>query len=44
VRLVMRQEVWRGEEVIFRAEVTAVCVTTDGIPTRLPAGLRRRVN
>ncbi|SMX40225.1 tol-pal system-associated acyl-CoA thioesterase [Maliponia aquimaris] len=44
VRLVMTQEVMRGEEVIFRAEVTAVCVTKDGHPARLPAELRQRVH
>lgn len=44
VRLVMSQEVVRGEEVIFRAEVTAVCVTRDGHPARLPARLRQRVH
>ncbi|MBP0482606.1 tol-pal system-associated acyl-CoA thioesterase [Sagittula sp. M10.9X] len=44
VRLIMAQEVLRGEEVVFRAEVTAVCATLDGHPTRLPAALRRRVH
>lgn len=44
VRLVMTQEVRRGEEPIFRAEVTAVCATRDGQPARLPAVLRRRVH
>ena len=44
VRLVMSQEVVRGEVVIFRAEVTAVCLTRDGHPARLPARLRQRVH
>ncbi|MFZ7092274.1 tol-pal system-associated acyl-CoA thioesterase [Primorskyibacter sp. 2E233] len=44
VRLVMTQEVLRGEEVLFRAEVTAVCATLEGQPARLPAGLRKRVH
>ncbi|MDA7425187.1 tol-pal system-associated acyl-CoA thioesterase [Thalassococcus lentus] len=44
VRLIMTQEVMRGDECVFRAEVTAVCVTTTGIPARLPEGLRRRVH
>lgn len=44
VRLIMTQEVMRGEECVFRAEVTAVCVTTSGSPARLPEGLRRRVH
>ena len=40
VRLIMRQEVWRAEDLLFRAKVTAVCATMDGKPTRLPASLR----
>jgi acyl-CoA thioester hydrolase len=44
VRLIMSQEVVRGEEVVFRAEVTAVCVTADGHPARLPETLRRKVH
>ncbi|MCT4609669.1 MAG: tol-pal system-associated acyl-CoA thioesterase [Pelagimonas sp.] len=44
VRLIMSQEVMRGEEVVFRAEVTAVCATTEGAPARLPEKLRRRVH
>ena len=40
VRWVFDQEVRRGDEVLFRAEVTAVCMTLDGRPTRLPASLR----
>lgn len=44
VRLVMIQEVLRGQEVLFRAEVTAVCATLEGQPSRLPEGLRKRVH
>jgi len=44
VRLVMAQEVLRGEVPVFRAEVTAVCVTSDGHPVRLPAALRLKVH
>ncbi|MFZ3581360.1 tol-pal system-associated acyl-CoA thioesterase [Loktanella sp. DJP18] len=40
VRWVFDQEVRRGAEVLFRAEVTAVCMTLDGRPTRLPKALR----
>lgn len=43
VRLVLTQEVLRGRELLFRAEVTAVCATLDGRPTRLPAALRSEV-
>ncbi|MBO9465716.1 tol-pal system-associated acyl-CoA thioesterase [Tropicibacter sp. R15_0] len=44
VRLVMGQEVLREGEVVFRAEVTAVCMNEDGQPARLPAKLRRKVH
>lgn len=44
VRLVMAQEVVRGEDVVFRAEVTAVCATLEGHPVRLPQSLRNRVH
>ena len=44
VRLVMGQEVLRAGQAVFRAEVTAVCVTTAGHPARLPAALRQRVH
>lgn len=39
-RLTMGQLVKRGETEIFRATVTAVCMTVDGKPTRLPAEIR----
>ena len=44
VRLVMTQEVLRGRKPLFRAEVTAVCATLRGQPTRLPDELRRGVS
>ncbi|WP_050931174.1 YbgC/FadM family acyl-CoA thioesterase [Aestuariivita boseongensis] len=40
VRWVFEQTVMRGDEVIFKALVTAVCMTTEGRPTRLPAEIR----
>lgn len=40
VRWVFDQEVLREGAVIFRAKVTAVCMTTAGKPVRLPAKLR----
>lgn len=43
-RMVFWQEVHRGAEVLFTARVTVVCVTTEGAPARLPAGIRRRIN
>ncbi len=39
-RLVMDQLVKRGETDLFRAQVTAVCMTTAGQPVRLPAEIR----
>lgn len=40
VRLTMNQLITRGDTEIFRASVTAVCMTTEGKPTRLPAEIR----
>lgn len=40
VRWVFDQDVLRDGKVIFRAKVTAVCMTTAGKPTCLPAKLR----
>lgn len=42
-RWVFDQQVMRGEEPIFRALVTAVCMNTAGRPVRLPAELRRNL-
>ncbi|KPN63250.1 acyl-CoA thioester hydrolase [Aliiroseovarius crassostreae] len=42
-RLVLDQKVRRGEEVLFEAQVTIVCLA-DGHPTRLPANFRQSVN
>lgn len=35
-RMVMGQEVRRGEQVLFRALVTVICMTLDGRPVRMP--------
>ena len=43
VRWVFDQEVCRGDEVIFRAKVTAATMTTEGKPVRLPARIRASV-
>jgi len=43
VRWRFDQEVARGDEIIFRANVTAVCLTTAGKPTRLTAKLRSQL-
>ena len=42
-RIVLRQEVVRGEEVLFSAFVTLVALTETGKPARLPADVRRRL-
>jgi len=39
-RLVMDQKVVRGEEVLFAAVVTVVCIGEGGVPARLPANIR----
>ena len=39
-RLTMAQVVKRDDTPIFRASVTAVCMTREGKPTRLPAEIR----
>ncbi len=43
VRWVFDQEVIKGEDVIFRAKVTAATMTTEGKPIRLPAKIRASV-
>jgi len=40
-RLTLRQEVRRGEAVLFRAVVTLVAMSTDGRPRRLPPELKQ---
>ncbi|SEN37784.1 acyl-CoA thioester hydrolase [Loktanella fryxellensis] len=40
VRWMFDQEVRRGDQVLFRAVVTAICMTLAGRPVRLPAALR----
>lgn len=39
-RIVVQQDVKRGEEVLFSAQVTLVALTETGQPSRLPANLR----
>ena len=43
VRWVFDQDVLLDDKVIFRAKVIAVCMTTAGKPTRLPAKLRSQL-
>ncbi|KIC36679.1 tol-pal system-associated acyl-CoA thioesterase [Leisingera sp. ANG-M7] len=39
-RMVLNQEVTRGGQPLFRAQITIVCITTGGKPARLPAEIR----
>ena len=43
-RMVMEQHVKRGEEILFHAIVTVVCIGDNGLPTRLPAKVRQMLN
>lgn len=43
-RLVLAQVVKRGEQPLFQAVVTIVCVADTGAPARLPANIRRLVH
>ncbi|WP_416236650.1 tol-pal system-associated acyl-CoA thioesterase [Yoonia sp. 72] len=40
-RLVMQQDVKRGDATLFSATVTIICMTTDGAIVRLPAAIRQ---
>ena len=42
-RLIMDQKVLLGGRAIFTARVTAVCMTADGRPQRLPAEIRTQL-
>ncbi|MFT6073346.1 MAG: acyl-CoA thioester hydrolase [Yoonia sp.] len=44
VRLVVRQDVKRGEEVLFSALVTIICMTANGAVARLPAVIRQSLH
>ena len=39
----LRQEVWRGEDRLFTAAVTLVCLADTGHATRIPADIRARL-
>ncbi|SHJ32993.1 acyl-CoA thioester hydrolase [Shimia gijangensis] len=43
-RMMMEQHVKRGEEILFHAIVTVVCIGESGQPTRLPAKVRQMVH
>ncbi|TQV68799.1 tol-pal system-associated acyl-CoA thioesterase [Aliiroseovarius halocynthiae] len=40
-RLVLKQAVKRGDQPLFQAVVTIVCVADNGAPARLPANIRQ---
>lgn len=42
-RIVLEQEVLRGGERLFQAQVTLVCLTDDGAPARIPADIRQKL-
>lgn len=44
VRLVVGQDVKRGDEVLFSALVTIICMTAEGAVARLPAAIRQSVH
>ena len=39
----MPQEVWRGEDLLFKARVSVVVLNTEGRATRLPADIRAKI-
>ncbi len=43
-RIILAQDIWRGAEKLFTAEVTLVALTASGAPARLPATLRTRLS
>lgn len=42
-RLLMAQEVWRGEECLAKCRVTLACLGATGRPARMPAELRAAI-
>jgi len=44
VRLVVRQDVKRGAEILFTALVTIICMTAEGAVARLPAAIRHQLH
>ncbi|MCK0095320.1 tol-pal system-associated acyl-CoA thioesterase [Yoonia sp. F2084L] len=43
-RLVVKQDVMRGDTLLFSAIVTIICMTTEGAVARLPAVIRRPIH
>lgn len=42
-RMFLKQEIWRGETLLARADVEAACMNLGGKPRRLPADLAQRL-
>ena len=42
VRLIYQQDVKRGDDLLFAAKVTVVCIGNSGGPARFPADIRRK--
>ena len=42
-RIVLQQDIWRGDVRLFASVVTLVAVTDRGAPTRLPKGIRDKL-
>lgn len=42
-RMLLEQEIWRGETLLARADVEAACMNLDGRPRRLPADIADRL-
>lgn len=40
-RIVLEQDIWRGPDRVFAAQVVLVCLTESGHPARLPGDIRR---
>jgi len=40
-RIVLEQDIWRGTDRVFAAQVVLVCLTESGHPARLPGDVRR---
>ncbi|MAM60986.1 tol-pal system-associated acyl-CoA thioesterase [Maritimibacter sp. UBA3975] len=44
VRIVLRQDVMRGVDLLFQSTVTIVALTETGAPARLPANIRQNLH
>ena len=42
-RIVLTQEIWRGQERLFEAKVVLVCLTDNGQAARVPAEVRAKM-